>query len=222
MPTMLMPMPIPPRPLAALAPLFVVQFACWTGMFLLWIGAYPVITLAIMPAAPGDPVALRRGLLVLAGCFAWYALLAACLAFLLPRLLSRVSAPVLLGLAAMVGAGGLASLGWVTSPWALPASFTALAVGWCALSNLPYTLASGLVGDVGIEHAFRVFAFSSILPQLAVTMALIFVIGEIDAATARAIMRAAGLAMATGGVLALALRHRLARGITVGMRIEAE
>ncbi|MBS0254740.1 MAG: hypothetical protein JSS36_05895 [Proteobacteria bacterium] len=195
--------------LRALAPLFLVQFACWTGMFLLWIGAYPVITLAIMPGTPGDPAALRRGLLVLSACFAWYALLAACLAFLIPRLLARVPAPVLLGLAALVGAGGLASLGWIADPWLLPASFTALAVGWCALANLPYTLAARLVGGAQIDHAFRIFAFSSILPQLAVSAALLFVIGEIDAQTARLILRAAGAAMGLGGLLALALRHRL-------------
>ena len=53
--------------LRALAPLILVQFACWTGMFLMWIGAYPVITLAIVPAAPGDPAALRRPLLAATG-----------------------------------------------------------------------------------------------------------------------------------------------------------
>ena len=33
-------------PLRALLPLFAVQFFCWSGMFLMWIEAYPVVTLA--------------------------------------------------------------------------------------------------------------------------------------------------------------------------------
>jgi maltose/moltooligosaccharide transporter len=196
--------------LRALAPLIAIQFACWTGMFLMWIGAYPVITLAIMPAAPGDPASLRRPLLALAGCFSWYALLAALLAFLIPAALRRLPAPVLLGLCALVGALGLASLGWIASPAWLPLSFTALAVGWAALSNLPYTIAGRLVPGQRIDHAFRLFALAGIAPQIAVSLALVFVIGEIDVGTARRIMLAAGAAMALGGAGALLLRRRLA------------
>ena len=196
--------------LRALAPLILVQFACWTGMFLMWIGAYPVITLAIVPAAPGDPAALRRPLLALAACFSWYALLAALLAFLIPAALRRLSAPVLLGLSALVGALGLASLGWIASPVWLPVSFSALAVGWAGLSNLPYAIAGRLLPGERLDHAFRLFALSGIAPQIAVSLALVFVIGEIDVTTARRIMLAAGAAMALGGLGALALAGRLA------------
>ena len=41
--------PATASPLRALLPLFAVQFFCWSGMFLMWVGAYPVITLAILP-----------------------------------------------------------------------------------------------------------------------------------------------------------------------------
>ncbi len=197
----------PPSPLVALMPLFAVQFACWTGMFLMWIGAYPVITLAVLH--PQDGAGMRRGVLVLAGCFSWYAALAAALAFLIPRALRHLSAPLLLALGTMVGALGLGALGWIDDPRWLPLAFSALAVGWSALSNLPYAIAGRLVPGDQIDHWFRVFALSTIVPQLAVTAALIFVIGEIDAAMARNVMRAAALAMGLGSVLAVVLRRRL-------------
>ena len=122
----------------------------------------------------------------------------------------RLSAPVLLGLSALVGALGLASLGWIASPVWLPVSFSALAVGWAGLSNLPYAIAGRLVPGERLDHAFRLFALSGIAPQIAVSLALVFVIGEIDVTTARRIMLAAGAAMALGGLGALALAGRLA------------
>ena len=200
----------------ALVPLFLVQFACWSGMFLMWIGAYPVITSGILHPDPANPHALRQGMVVLAGCFSWYATLSALLAFLIPALLRRLSAPVLLALATAVGAGGLAGLGLIDRPVLLIPCFTALAVGWCALSNLPYTIAGRLVPWQEIDHWFRIFAFSTILPQLAVTAALVLVIGEINLAMARHIMLAAGGAMLTGSALSLLLRHRLRGSELVG------
>jgi maltose/moltooligosaccharide transporter len=193
------------HPLRALLPLFVVQFACWGGMFLMWVGAYPVITLAVLHSGAN----MRRGVLTLAGCFSWYAALAAVLAFCIPTLLRRMEPALLLAAATAVGACGVAGLGVIDRPVLLVPCFTALAVGWSALSNLPYTIAGDLVAGEDIAQAFRIFAFSTILPQLAVTAALVFVIGDIDGAAAQRIMLAAGGAMLLGSGLALGLRGRL-------------
>lgn len=195
--------------LRALAPLFLVQFACWCGMFLMWVGAYPTITTAILNAPPGDAFALRRGMLVLAACFCWYATLAAGLSFALPALSRRFDAPLLLAASTAIGALGLAGLGVVQHPWLLVPCFTALAVGWCGLSNLTYTIAGHLLPPERMEHGFRVFAFSTILPQLAVTLTLALFVGEITPGTARGIMLAAGGAMLTGSLLCVVLRRRL-------------
>jgi maltose/moltooligosaccharide transporter len=192
----------------ALAPLFAVQFFCWSGMFLMWVGTFPVITLAILDLPPGARGA-RLGMVTMAACFAWYATLAAALAFLIPRLLQQTSPAVLLAGATSIGAVGLAGLGLISGPWMLVPCFTAIAIGWCALANLPYTIAAQLVPGAEMEHWFRVFAFSSILPQLAVALLVIFLIGELDATAARRIMLAAGAAMLVGSGLSLALRARL-------------
>ena len=75
--------------------------------------------------------------------------------------------------------------------------------------NLEGFCAGKLVPWQQIDHWFRIFAFSTILPQLAVTAALVFVIGDVEVAMARRIMLAAGAAMLTGSLLALLLRHHL-------------
>ena len=52
-------------------------------------------------------------------------------------------------------------------------------MGWAALSNLPYAIAGRLVPGERLDHAFRLFALSGIAPQIAVSLALVFVIGEV-------------------------------------------
>ena len=54
----------PASPLRALLPLFAVQFFCWSGMFLMWIGAYPVITLAIRSVYVSDRAGTMRNLML--------------------------------------------------------------------------------------------------------------------------------------------------------------
>jgi dipeptide/tripeptide permease len=170
-----------------------------------------VITLAILRLPPGG-AATRIGMITLACSFAWYATLSGLLAFLLPRLTRRIEPALLLAAATAIGACGIAGLGLIERPALLIVSFTALAVGWCALSNLPYTIAGKLVPDEEIEHWFRVFAFSSILPQLTVTGLIIATITDITANVARHIMFAAGGAMLGGSLLAVLL-HRHLRGV---------
>ena len=197
-----------PSPLRALAPLFAVQFFAWSAMFLMWIGAYPLVTLAILHAPPG-PAATRLGMVTLACCFAGYATAAALLAFAIPTVTRRVEPGVALGLGLAVGALGLAGMALAGRPILLLPCFAALSVGWSALANLPYTIAGGLVPEGSIDHWFRIFAFSSILPQVAVTFGLVVLVGEIDASVARQVMLAAAASMFAGGLLALLLRARL-------------
>ena len=174
----------------------------------MWIAAYPLIGIAILPPDIHGGLS-HHALATMALCFAYYATLSAGLAFLIPMLTRRIDPAVLLGLAGLVGAGGLAALSLINSPLLLIPCFTALAVGWCALSNLPYALASKLVPEAQSEHWFRVFAFSTIMPQLAVSAALVLLIGELDPDGARRIMLVAGGMMATGSLLSLLFRRQL-------------
>lgn len=192
-----------------LVPLFAIQFFAWSGMFVLWINAFLVITRYVMHAAPASEAAVRGGLIVMSLCFSFYATAAACMAFALPRLVARWGEGLVLGAALAVGAVGLASLGVIDRPALLAPAFAAIAVAWSALSNLPYAIAGAAVHWTRISHILRIFSFSTILPQIAVSLGVALFGAVLFGPAPQHIMIAGGAAMALGALLAIAFRARI-------------
>jgi maltose/moltooligosaccharide transporter len=196
-----------PRIRSVLAPLFVIQFFSWSGMFCLWIYAVPVITQFVF-RAPAEGAAYRDGLFAVSACFAFYALLAACLAFALPRAIRRFGAGGVHGCALLIGAAGLASLGLVTQPVLLIPAFAAIGVGWSSLSNIPYAIAGAAAPSGQGAHILRVFGFSTVAPQIVMTLGLVAASHIWFGDAVNRVMVAGGTMMALAGLLTLALRTR--------------
>lgn len=202
-----MTLPAPPRLLRVLLPLFVVQFLSWSGMFCLWIYAVPVVTQFVY-RAPLDGKAYRDGLFAVSACFTLYALLGACLAFALPRAIKRFGAGNVHGCALLVGGAGLASLGVVEQPILLIPVFAAIGVGWSSLSNIPYAIAGAAATEGRGAHILRLFGFSTVAPQIAMTLGLAaasrFWFGD----AVNRVMLAGGTMMILAGLVTLAMRGR--------------
>ncbi len=184
-----------------LAPLYAVQFLSWSGIFCLWIYAVPVIAGGVLG---GDTSALA----VVGGCFALYAILGASLAFLLPRALARFGLRWTYGLALLTGAAGIGSLGAIAQPlWLIPA-FVALGVAWCAMSNIPYAVVSAVAPPGRGAHLMRLFAFSTVAPQVVMTLGLASLAPRLAGGAAHWVLIAGGVLMGSGGVLALGFGGR--------------
>ena len=56
---------------AALTLLFIIQGLSWSGMFMLWIYAVPVVTRFVLHADSGEGAQYRQGLVLVSACFAW-------------------------------------------------------------------------------------------------------------------------------------------------------
>jgi maltose/moltooligosaccharide transporter len=190
-----------------LAPLFVIQFLSWSGMFCLWIYAVPVITRFVLHAAPDSP-AYRQALIVVSACFATYGLLGACLAFALPGIIRRFGHGVVHGVALVIGGAGLAMLGLVDRAGWLLVAFPAIAIGWACMSNIPYALASAAAPEGRGAHFMRMFGFSTVIPQVVVTLGLAVIASSWTEAASEGILIAGGTMMAAGGLIALTLRKR--------------
>ena len=115
----------------------------------------------------------------------------------------------MLGVALAVGAGGLASLGMIDRPALLAPAFAAIAVAWGALSNLPYAIAGAAVHWTRIAHILRIFSFSTILPQIAVSLGVAVFGAALFGSAPQHIMIAGGAAMGIGALLAIAFRGRI-------------
>ena len=197
-----------PRREPVIAALFAIQFLSWGGMFCLWIYAVPVITQFVFHAPP-DSRAFRVALLAVSGCFAAYALFGACLAFALPRLIARFGGGSIYGIMLLIGSGGIAALGVVNRPIELVVAFIMIGIGWCAMSTIPYAIAAAAAPTGHGGRFMRIFGFSTVLPQVVVTLGLAVASRQMFGDALNFVMIAGGIMMASGGLLALALRARL-------------
>ncbi len=149
-----------------LLPLFVVQFFTWLALFSLWIYATPVITRYIFYTTETESVAFENGTIWVGICFAFYSLLAALLAFFLPRLLNHFSKQKLHAIALFAGAIGLCSIYFVTNKYMLLISFMFIGIAWSSISTIPYSIISSIAPSNKMTTYFAVFNFSVVIPQI--------------------------------------------------------
>ena len=196
-----------PRPslTATLARLFLIQFFSWSGMFALWIYAVPVITRALFAASAADSAGYRTGLLWVSAGFAGYALLSACLAFGLPRLVALAGYRLVHGTALLIGGAGIASIAFARQPLDLVPAFIAIGIGWSSIGNLPYTIVGLVAPPDRIGHTMRLFGFSTVVPQAVATFALAWASSALFASALERILIVGGASMALAGLLALLL-----------------
>ncbi len=189
--------------------LFAIQFLGWSGMFCLWIYAVPVAVRDVFRTGMAGP-GYHLALIAVSACFAGYALFAGILSFCLPRLVARWGAGTVHGVALLIGAGGIVGLGLIDRPALLPVAFAAIGVAWASIANIPYAIVGAAAPDGRIGHVMRVFGFSTIVPQMIVTLALAAFAESWLGDSIGRVMIAGGAMMAAGGVLTLACRHRFA------------
>lgn len=149
-----------------LLPLFVVQFFTWLGLFSLWIYATPVVTRYIFKTTDGESVAFENGTTWVGICFAFYSLLAALLAFWLPKLLHYITKEKLHAAALFAGGIGLSLFYFITNQYLLLLSFTFIGIAWSSISTIPYSIISSLAPSHKMPTYFAVFNFSVVIPQI--------------------------------------------------------
>ena len=149
-----------------LLPLFAVQFFTWLGLFSLWIYATPVITRYIFHTTDAESSAFESGTTWVGICFAFYSLLAAVLAFYLPRLQKYISKQKLHACALLAGSIGLMLIYFISNQYMLLLAFAFIGIAWAAISTIPYTIISSIAPEDKMTTYFAVFNFSVVIPQV--------------------------------------------------------
>ena len=149
-----------------LLPLFVVQFFTWLALFALWIYAVPVITRYIFNSTDAESAAFENGVFWVGMCFAFYATLAAFLAFLIPKMLQYITKEKLHAIALLVGGIGLMLIVFIKSRYLLPVCFVFIGIAWSSISNMPYKIISDIAPEDKMTAYFTVFNFSVVIPQV--------------------------------------------------------
>lgn len=149
-----------------LLPLFVVQFFTWLALFALWIYATPVITRYIFKTTDSESAAFENGTTWVGLCFAFYSTLAAFLAFAIPKILKHVSRTTLHAFALLIGSMGLLLLFIIKEKYMLFLSFSFIGIAWSSISNVPYSIISGIAPQEKMVTYFAIFNFSVVIPQI--------------------------------------------------------
>ena len=149
-----------------LLPLFLVQFFTWLALFALWIYATPFITRYIFNSTDAESAAFENGITWVGICFAFYATLAAFLAFFIPGLLQYISKGRLHALALLIGGIGLLLLYFIKNKYFLLVSFSFIGIAWSSISTIPYGIISDNAPEKKLATYFAVFNFSVVIPQV--------------------------------------------------------
>jgi len=162
------------RILKHLLPLFIVQFFTWLALFALWIYATPFITRYVFKSADADSAVFENGVTWVGICFAFYATLAALLAFSIPRLTQYIAKERLHAIALLLGGAGLVLMGFVQNKYLLLFSFTFIGIAWSSISNIPYSIVGEMAPSQKVATYFTVFNFSVVIPQVTAAFLLGF------------------------------------------------
>ena len=189
-----------------MAQLFIVQFFTWFGLFVLWIYATPVITKYIFQSEDSSSVNFEKGINWVGYCFAFYSVLAACLAFFLPRIYKKIGKFRLHAILLFIGSVGLMLIFFISNRWLLLFSFLLIGIAWSSISTIPYRI----VGEVSQEHSdfyFAVFSFSVVIPQIIAAVSLGVITKYIFNGQTNYTMLCGGLSMLMASIIMFFLKE---------------
>ena len=184
--------------------LFVVQFFTWIGLFALWIYALPVISRHIFKTVDSASADFEKSVSWVGYCFAFYSVLAACLAFLIPRLTKRLSIFRLHAFALLIGSVGFFLVYVVQNKWMLFIAFIFIAIGWSSISNIPYRMVSEVVEEEEkLTFYMSLFSFSVVIPQVFAAILLGLITRYIFAGDSLYTILTGGFCMLLAGLIML-------------------
>jgi maltose/moltooligosaccharide transporter len=154
------------RIIKSLLPLFVVQFFTWLALFSLWIYSTAVITRYIFHSTDSESPAFENGVTWVGICFAFYATLAALLAFFIPKLLKYTTKERLHSIALLIGSIGLGLVGFIKNQYLLLIAFAFIGIAWSSISNVPYSIVGDKAPEREMATYFTIFNFSIVIPQI--------------------------------------------------------
>lgn len=150
-----------------LLPWFIVQFFTWLALFAMWIYTTPFVLKYVFPTNGAEEgAAYSIGIKWVGICFALYSLLAAILAFALPKITARFAMARVHAFALFCGSIGLLVIFFVDNIYTLMLAFGFIGIAWSSISNLPYIAVSSRSPEKKMSFYMSIFNFSIVVPQV--------------------------------------------------------
>ncbi len=155
----------------AMKQLAVVQFFTWFGLFCMWIYFIPAVATHVFGGAHGSPE-YQSGAEWGGVCFSVYNGVAFVFSFLLLLLVQKFSAKAIHTVCLALGALGLCSVMFISSPNLLLLSMLLVGVAWASILSMPYAMLSNAIPSEKMGFYMGVFNFFIVLPQIAASLGL--------------------------------------------------
>ena len=154
------------------------QFFSWFALFAMWIYTTVGVTSHVYGTSDTTSALYNEGANWVGICFAFYSLVAAAVAFVIPPL-ARWSSPKTAHIICLVcGALGLISIYFITSPRYLLGSMVGVGIAWASILSMPYAILTGSLPPSKLGYYMGVFNFFIVIPQIVAAAVLGFIVGH--------------------------------------------
>ena len=160
---------------ATMRRLAVVQFFTWLGLFCFWLYFTPAVARSIFGGTPGS-AEYQRGVEWGGVCVSAYSFIAALASVGLLAVARRCSAKKVHLFCLTCAALGLISVAWWDNKYALLISMAGLGIGWASILSMPYALLANSIPPSRMGYFMGVFNYFIVLPQIAASTLLGWVV----------------------------------------------
>jgi maltose/moltooligosaccharide transporter len=147
--------------------LAVVQFFSWFALFCMWIYTTGAVTRHLFHTSDPTSPAFNQGADWVGVLFAVYNGFAACVAFLIPYLASRITRKGAHIVSLLCGGVGLVSMSVISDPHLLLLSMVGVGIAWASILSMPYAILAGALPPERMGVYMGIFNFFIVIPQIA-------------------------------------------------------
>jgi maltose/moltooligosaccharide transporter len=180
-----------------------VQFFSWFALFSMWIYTTAAVTEHIYGTTDTSSELYNTGANWVGVCFAVYNGVAAAVAFLIPILAKRTSRKMAHIICLLLGALGLGSIFFVSTPNALLVSMLGVGIAWASILSMPYAILTGALPANKMGYYMGVFNFFIVIPQLVAAAILGFFISRFFGGSAIYALLIGGISLVISAALTL-------------------
>lgn len=146
-----------------------VQFFSWFGLFLMWVYSTPAIAQHIynLPIDDRSSATFNEAGDWVGILFGVYNAVSAIYAFSIPKIAAKIGRKRTHTMSLLMGATGLISIYFVTSPQMLLLPMIGIGIAWASILSMPYAILGGAIPAKKMGIFMGIFNFFITLPQIA-------------------------------------------------------
>lgn len=144
----------------------IVQFFTWFALFAMWVYMTPAVAGHVYGSTDPNTEAYQKAGDWVGVLFGVYNLVAMLFAMALPAIAAKTNRKITHSLSLMIGAFGLISIFFITTPYWLILSMAGVGIAWASILSMPYAILAGSIPSAKMGVYMGIFNFFITIPQV--------------------------------------------------------